>query len=276
MTSPEQPPAPQPDVTKNHDDEGGPGMTLWEHLEDLRWVLLKSLLIFVLGAVAVGLFSVTFKAVLDWPLTQGAALAGAQGENILRTRGPVEVFGFIFQMVFFGALAIALPFALYFTSGFVAPGLTPRERQMLRPVCLATLALFVAGCALSYLLVLPMMIAASVWMNDVYGFETWWAPGPYYGAVVWTTLGLGIIFEFPLVLVVLQYLDILDAQTLRAGRRYAVVIILIFAALITPTGDPITLMLVSAPLYALYEGAIAVGEKVVRRAREKAEREGLL
>lgn len=239
-------------------------MTLWEHIEELRWVLVKTLVAFTLFTVLIALLLFPFKGVLDLPLTRGLAMAGIDQELVLRTAGPVEPFAVMFQIVFFGAIALTLPFALYFLAQFVAPGLTEKERRILRPSCLAILGLFLLGAAFSYVFVLPMTIFASFWMHGQLNFVPLWSPTMYYGTVVWMTLGLGMLFEFPLILLLLQYLGILTTRHLQLGRRYAIVVILILAALITPTGDPITLFVVALPLYALYEAAIATGKRFIR------------
>lgn len=251
-------------VMKTHDEADQGHMTLWEHLEELRWVIIKAGSVFMLAAIVIGIGAVQFKELVEWPLDRGIALAGAEALE-LRTRGSMEIFGMIFQLIFFGAIGVSLPFVLYFLAGFIAPGLTARERALLRPVCLSLLALFFAGCALAYFMVLPAMFAVSIFLNDLFGYQELWAPGEVYGTVVSITLAMGLVFEFPVILVALIYLDILEISNLRQGRRYAFVIIIVFAAFITPTGDPLSLFMVSLPLYALYEGAIIVGQRLLRR-----------
>ncbi len=253
-------PTPLPIDTEAASDPGTKAMSLWDHLEELRWVLLKTAIVFVVAGTVIGCSLLAFQGMLNWPLNQAEAITGQT--VALRTGGPAEIFSVLFQMVFFGALGLALPAALYFLAQFVAPGLTPKERRMLRPVCWALLGLFFAGAALAFFLVLPMMFVISIQLNQLFGFEELWTPGAYYGSVVSITLALGMVFQFPLVLIVLVQLGILSVAGLREARRYAVVIVLIFAALITPTGDPITLGLVFLPLYSLYEGSILVGQRL--------------
>jgi sec-independent protein translocase protein TatC len=241
-------------------------MPLWDHIEELRWVLIKCLLALLVAGVLTSLFAFQFKALLDWPLQQGLHIAGKTGPFELYARGPFEPFSVFFQVIMLGSIGLALPFCLWFIASFVAPGLTEQESRLLKPFCLAMLGLFLAGALFSYFIVLPMMMAASFWMSGLMQLQELWSPATYYGAVVWMSLGMGLLFEFPLVIILLQLLGIVDTAMLCAGRRYAFVVLLILAALITPTGDPVTLALVALPLYGLYEAAIAIGRRLPKPA----------
>lgn len=244
-------------------------MSLLDHLEELRFVLIKSAAALIICMILVTVFAVPFADLLYWPLEQARHLAGGGDEmDVLRTDGPLSVFSFLLQLGFFGGLGISLPYILYQVASFVAPGLTPRERQLLRPICVAVLALFVLGAALSFFLLVPASLAVSLQLNKAFGFQPFWTPDSYFGILIWMTIGLGVFFQFPLILIILQYLDILPAAVLRHYRRYAFVLILVFAAFITPP-DPFSLMLMAPPLYLLYEGAILIGERFVERKRRR-------
>lgn len=246
----------------------------WNHVEDLRWVLIKSALAFFGAMLLMMVFSVRAQKLLIWPLEYGLRLSGSQNTDILlRTDGPFSVFTFMLQLWVFGGLLLSLPFILYFSAGFIAPGLTPREKKLLRPVAFSALGLFLVGCLFAFFLLLPTYIAVSLSLEKVFGFASLWTPSNYYGAVVWTTLGMGIVFQFPLVLLLLQYLGLVTAATLRNYRRHAFVFILIFAALLTPGGDPISLAICTIPLYALFELSMVVGERIRKRTAVSEEDE---
>lgn len=253
------------------DEESSGGIfpqDFWTHVEDLRWVLVKSVLAFAAGVLVLMVFSVRAQKLLTWPLLYGLRLSGSENTDILlRTDGPFSVFTFMLQLWVFGGLLLSLPFILYFAAGFIAPGLTAEEKKLLRPVAFSGLGLFLLGCLFAFFLLLPTYIAVSLSLENAFGFASLWTPGNYYGAVVWTTLGMGIVFEFPLVLILLQYLGLVSAQTLKQYRRHAFVFILVFAALLTPGGDPISLAVCSLPLYALFEISLVVGERVRKRPR---------
>ncbi len=263
-----------PENTPETLPEEGDVMGLLDHLEELRFVLMKSVTVLFLCMVLVTVFAVPFAGLLYWPLEQAHVLAGdSQAVDVLRTDGPLSVFSFLLQLGFFGGLGLALPYVVYQLARFVAPGLTPQERRLLRPVCFAILVLFILGTALSFFLLLPASLAVSLKLNQAFAFQPFWTPGNYFGVLIWMTIGLGIFFQFPLILIILQYLDILPAKALRHYRRYAFLLILVFAAFITPP-DPFSLMLMAPPLYLLYEGAILVGERLVARKRRKEAKEG--
>lgn len=243
----------------------------WEHIEALRWVIVKSVIVFGVAMLLMMCFSVYAQKLLTWPLQYGMALAGVENQVIeLRTDGPFSVFTFMLQLWVFGGLLLSLPFIIYFAAGFIAPGLTAHEKKMLRPVAFASLGLFLVGCLFAFFLLLPTYMAVSLSLERAFGFASLWTPGSYYGAVVWTTFGLGIVFEFPLVLVLLQYMGLIRAATLRHYRKHAFVFILIFAALLTPGGDPITLAVAAVPLYLLFEMSILMGERLYRTPKADA------
>lgn len=245
-------------------------MGFWDHVEELRWVLIKSSVIFMIAFCLVLGFAVWFADVLQWPLMRAFAMIGdPQRDILLRTDGPLNVFGFLLQLGFFGAIGVSLPFILYFIVSFISPGLTDQEKSVLRPVCLSILMLFLIGAFVAFFLLLPFYLFVSLKFEQMFNFASLWTPVKYYGLVVWTTLGLGVVFQSPLIIIILMYLDIVTAEQLRSGRRYAIVIILVLSAFLTPGGDPITLSVTAIPLYALYEGALIVGARV--RARKKEE-----
>jgi len=266
--------------TKPNDDEilsaGREGMSLLEHLEELRFVLLKGVSAFAFFCVLVGVlvFRGDFMDLIYWPLDQAQSMLGqVVNRDILRTRSPMSVFSVVIQVIFLGGFGLALPFIVYFASTFIAPGLTPQEKRILRPVCVAILGLFLLGAAFSFAILLPFSLSVSLQFNELLGFQPVWEPASYIGLVVWLTVGLGFVFQFPLVLILLQYLEIVSTQALKVYRRHAVVVILIFSALITPGGDPITLTLMSVPLYVLYEVSMVAGAKMVYQ-KNKARNDG--
>ncbi len=243
-------------------------MSLWDHIEDLRWVIFKCVLSFFLVAVPVLIFSPTLASWLYWPLHTAQAMTSIPDDAlILRTRGPISVFTVMLQLGFMGGLALSFPFMLYFLAGFIAPGLNERELRLLRPVCAAVVALFLLGAAFGFFILMPAMLAVSFQFNLMFEFQPWWDPGQYFGLVLWMTVGLGIIFQFPVGLVLLQYLGILAGDTLRLYRRHALIIMLVVSAFITPS-DPGTLIIMVVPLWLLYEASIFVGGRLAAKQTE--------
>ena len=171
------------------------------------------------------------------------------------------------KICFLGGLGISLPAILYFIGGFVVPGLTPKEKRVFFPGCIAATFLFVAGASMTYLFILPVSLAFTIEFSfnvlglDVYRPEA----GNYYSTVIWMTFAVGIAFQFPLVLILLIRIGILSVDKLRASRRLVLVILMISAALITPGGDPVSLCILTIPLYVLYELAIIIGSSIERK-----------
>lgn len=241
------------------------------HLEDLRITLLRCVGLLVIGCLLIGLFYPYFAEILSWPLRRALG-ADPLERGVLVTTSPMAVFSVLLQVCLMGGFGLALPFMLYLLAGFIAPGLTAAEKRVLVPGCGAMLILFIAGASLSYFFILPMSLAVSIYFNDLFGFALVWNAPSYYGLVVWMTLGVGLCFQFPLVLVLLQYLGIIEADTLARYRRHAVVVIMVLSALISPSGDPFTLVVLSLPLYLLFELAIFVGRKMQAwKAKKDAE-----
>ncbi|MGJ3242274.1 MAG: twin-arginine translocase subunit TatC [Opitutales bacterium] len=257
----DDPPVPPPGEPP---DSGEDGMSFLDHLEELRGVLFKSLIAFAIGVgVVVSLLGNVTDA-LNWPLVRGYGSVDLATQNLITT-GVFEIFTVLLQVCFLGGLVLSFPFILYFVATFIAPALTPKEKGVLVPGCFAAFGLFLLGASFGYFLILPAAITISVKFNQLLETQLLWRAGDYYGSVVWLTLLVGAAFQFPLVVVLLAYLDIVTPQKLRDNRRLVFVIVLLTAALITPGGDPITLLLLAGPLYGLYEIAILVAERIVRR-----------
>jgi sec-independent protein translocase protein TatC len=252
------------------DDDGRPvnpaekPMGFLDHLEVLRWTLVKCVVAFAIMAGLVATFLGEFNDVLLWPLHH------VQAENPklvldLGTTSIMEGFDVTIQLCAFGGLVMAAPFILIFGGQFVAPALSTKEASMALPVGLCALGLLLAGGAFGFFLLVPSTIRVSLELNELLGFTLRWTPASYYTLLVWLVLGVGVAFEFPLLIVLAIHLGFLSVETLRKYRRHAIVAIFLIAAIVTPTPDPITQSMFAAPLYVLYELAIIAGARVQKR-----------
>jgi len=246
------------------------GMSLLEHLEDLRWTVAKSLIAFGVACAVILAFLTQFADLLRWPYAFAVAgrevpMGGLVSTSIL------GVFSVIFYLMLGGGFALSLPAILYFVAGFIAPGLTERELRLLRPACVAAFVFFVAGAAFSFFILFPAALRASIVFNEMLGFQPLWTAASYYGFMTWIVLGVGIAFEFPLVLIILVYMGVLNSTQLRGFRRYSVVLFLCVSAVVTPTTDPVTFILLAVPLSLLYELAIFGSARVERRRARAAD-----
>lgn len=242
-------------------------MTFLEHLEDLRGTLFKCAGTFLTALILVAVFFQKINDFLRIPLDKAMSNHGI--EEVVVTTTPFGIFSYILQMAFLGALAISSPFLLYFVTTFVAPGLTPREKRALLPATLMALFLLCLGSAFSYFVLIPSALNVSIYFNELLGVSLMWSVDRYMNMLLWMVLGVGLIFEFPMVIAILVFVGLITVEQLRNFRRYAIVIMFVLSAFVTPTQDPITMLLMAAPLVLLYEGAILVSN-VIEKRRKKA------
>jgi sec-independent protein translocase protein TatC len=167
---------------------------------------------------------------------------------------------------------MSLPFILYYVGQFVTPALTSKEKRIVLPVALSSILLFVGGATFSYMFIVPSALKVSMELNTLLGFQNLWSADRYYSMVVWLVLGLGAVFEFPLIILILVYLGIVDVAKLKKSRKIMVVVFFIVAAIVTPTPDFITQTLVALPLLVLYEISIIVAGFVERRKTAELEK----
>lgn len=239
-------------------------MGFWEHLEELRGTLIKSVVAFVICAVLVGYFATEFMEKLKWPLLY-VAKDFPEIDTRLGTLSIMEVFNMIIQLCVFGGLLLAAPLILYFVGQFVAPALTEKELKLVKPMCASAMFLFLLGATFSFFLLMPSTVRIAIELNRAFGLETRWTAGNYFTTLTWLVLGSGAVFEFPLVIILLVWLGIVTTDFLRKYRRHAIVVIFVIAAIVTPTPDPVTQSIFAAPLYALYEISILVSSRVEKR-----------
>jgi Sec-independent protein secretion pathway component TatC len=142
------------------------------------------------------------------------------------------------------------------------------------PMCVAAFFLFVAGALFGFLLLLPSTLEVTIQINRHLGWAFRWTVDSYYGILMQLVLGVGAIFQFPLVVVLLVWLGLASTATLRKYRRHSIVGIFVLAAIITPSGDPLQQTMLAAPLIGLYEIAIIVARRIEKIPRTQWRRGG--
>ena len=248
-------------------------MPFLDHLEELRWRIIYSLIAIVVG-MAVGLY-VAFAYNIIGAL-QAPILPYMNGHR-LGILHPMDGFTIRLQIAFGVGLILASPIVCYQVWAFLAPALHKPEKKIVLPVLFAAVGLFAVGAAMAWFLVLPMTLK---WLAILNGdtFELNYVASEYFAMAIQLILAFGAAFEVPLLLVTLVALGIMSASFLNRSRKFAVIIIFVLAAVISP-GDAITATLALAiPLYLLYELSIVVAfaierRRAVRKAREAAELE---
>lgn len=243
-------------------------MGFWDHLEELRGTIIKSLVVFVIFAILIGYFATEFNHLLLWPLNYVARDYPGVSTK-LGTLSIMEVFNMVIQLCVLGGLMLAAPFILFFVGQFVAPALTERELKAVLPLCISAMVLFLIGAAFSFFLLMPSTIRVAIELNNAFDLESRWTAGNYFNTLTWLVLGSGGVFEFPLIIVLLVWLGIMTTAFLRKYRRHAIVVIFIIAAIVTPTPDPFTQTIFAVPLYALFELAVLVSARVEKKRLAK-------
>jgi sec-independent protein translocase protein TatC len=249
-----------PDIQSVSGYAGGPEMTLLDHLKELRNRVLVCAVALVLG---------TLICIVFWETILGWLLAPARQEIPdfqLRVTSPTETIGIIFKIGLYGGLILASPVLIYELLAFIVPGLTPRERRMIFPGLIGVVVFLCAGMAFAYWIILPRSLGFLLNLGGA-NIEPIITAGPYMSFATRIIFGVGIAFEVPMVLAMAARLGIVRARQLLKFWRYAVIIIFIIAAIITPTPDPYNQTLVAGPLFFLYFIGILMAWAVQKRHR---------
>lgn len=248
-------------------------MPFLDHLEELRKVIIKSVIALFVACAVIGVFTVQFNEMLMYPFERAQEIFKKE-VPLPRVGSVFSPFFVMFEISIFGGIFFALPFILYYIGQFIIPALTQRERKVIKPVLCASTLLFTAGAALAFFFMLPIGISFSFKISEMMKWEILYDIQNYYSFIVWVPLATGISFQLPLLIILLIYIGVLTPEFLRKNRRVIFVVILIFSAIVTPP-DPLTLMLLTIPLYMLYEAAVFIGTRLLsgKIQKEKAEEE---
>lgn len=240
-------------------------MTFWDHLDVLRKSLFR--MAAVLLVAVIGLFSCKdflFDDVILAPAGSGYFLYKLLGEDFSVDLINIEVtaqFMIHMKVTFMCALILTFPYLIYELWRFIAPALYDHEKRKVRSAFCFASFLFYIGLAVGYLLIFPLMLNFFVNYQISADVPNTFSLTSYISLLISMTFTFGLVFEFPTIVVLLSALGILERQTMQKYRRHAVCAIVILAAVITPSGDPFSLMVVAIPLYILYEGSILLCRK---------------
>lgn len=215
-------------------------MTLLEHLEELRDRLVKAAIAVFIGTLIAAIFTPQILELLIEPYG-----------NRLQVLGPTEGISVYFRVALTAGLILAMPFLVYQFFMFILPGLEEQEkRYVFWGVPFATL-LFLIGVSFAWFIMIPAAIQfLSTWQTEI--FVQQWQSQKYIPFVTSVVFWIGVSFETPLVIFIMAKLGLVTPQFLIKQWRFAVVIIAILAAMITPTVDPFNMGLVMLPLFVLY------------------------
>jgi len=238
-------------------------MSLLEHLEELRKRLFWSILSLAVAFVPCWIWVREIFNFLQLPIQKIRP-----GEKLVFT-GLADPFLLYFKVAALAALFLAAPFILYQLWGFVAPGLYKRERLYLAPFLLFGSLFFLGGGAFAYYVAFPMAASFLLGVGDQ--FQMMLTVERYFSFLMTMILGLGMMFELPIVILVLSALGVVTPGFLLRHFRWAVLIIFIVAAIITPTPDVVNLCVFAVPALLLYILGIAAAYVVAPKLRGEAD-----
>ncbi|MEO6988707.1 MAG: twin-arginine translocase subunit TatC [Aquihabitans sp.] len=241
-------------------------MSLMEHLVELRTRLIRCAIAVAIGAAIGWIVYLPVRHFLMGPLRKISDNPQIADEFI--SFEPLEQFMLRVKMSGYMGIAIAMPFLLYQLWKFIAPGLYQNERRYAGAFVGSATILFVLGAGIAYwTLPAAMEFLTSVGGSDV---RYQYTAEAYLMLIIYMMVAFGIGFQFPILLVFLQILGLITPKQLASFRRFAIVIIFVMAAVITPSGDPISLFALSAPMVLFYELSIIFGRLLGRRRAKAA------
>lgn len=253
--------------SEQRDEQGDIVKPFLDHMEDLRWVVFKVLAVLITGMIAGFWHRHELMHLLQHPLY----IADPTGEMAasLRTDTPIASFMISFKLAFFAGIGGGLPFILYFIADFVLPALTRKEKRMLIPGFGVGVIFFAAGVLASYFYITPHTL--DFFWKDTRDMELvpLWTWSSYISFCMWLTFGFGLMCEVPLVVLMLASFGIVNYKFLASTRNYAITIILVLAAIVAPTPDPITFLVLATPVVIMYECCIWIVWALEGRRRKR-------
>lgn len=250
----------------DYPEEGGrpalSEMSFFGHLEELRKRIVWALLGLIIASVAAGFFA---QQIMDYILLRPAIIAKVELQN-LRPFGQAFLF---FKVILVSGVVISMPFTLYQIWKFVAPGLHEHERNWAGKITGFTTLCFLCGVAFAYWVMIPTMLEFSANFGTT-SIKNIIDITEYFGFITTTVLGSGLIFELPMISYVLTRVGILTPQWMKQHRRHAIVVILVIAAVLTPSPDPVNQLIFAAPLWVLFEISIIISKFAVKKKAEVA------
>jgi len=233
-------------------------MTFWDHLDELRGTLIRSV-IAVCAFTVIGLiFKNQLFAMVLAPTRPDFCVYRLLGWNLSMDLVNIEVSAQFFahlKAAFAAGLVLAFPYIIYEIWKFIAPALYDNEAKPVRRAFLFSSLLFYIGVLVGYFFVLPVCLQFFINYSVSDTIQNTITLSSYMSLFLSMVVLIGIVFEFPTIVVVLNRLGILSRSALKKGRKYALIVMLVLAALITPS-DPFSMLVLAAPLYLLYEISI--------------------
>jgi sec-independent protein translocase protein TatC len=247
-------------------DNGEAVKPFLDHLEDLRWVIIKM-------AVSLGvamLLAFCFRTVLVHIMQAPLKAIDPRLVQSLVSLGVADSMTISFQLAFYAGIVVAFPFLIYFAGQFVLPALTPGEKKAMLPAVGVGFGLFLTGVVLGYYFVLPATLRFFFHDAQSLDWRPTWTVREYFSFVTQLCVGFGAAFELPVIVLVLVRFGVLSVALLRRTRAYAFLLIFIAAAFLAPTPDAVSMAMMGTPMYLLYELCIFVAWLMERKRKKEA------
>jgi sec-independent protein translocase protein TatC len=238
---------------KKRDEQTGDGdivKPFLDHLEDLRWTLVKMISTLTVTMLVAFGFRKQLAATLAYPLTMAL---GRGSELTLIATNPIDPVTMSFTLSFYAGIVVSFPVLFYFLAEFLLPALTKKEKRYVLPAVGIGFGLFLMGVLLCFFFVLPVTLR---WLHsDAAGFgvKPSWTMKDYYGFVTHLCIAIGLVCELPVVMVTLSGIGLISYAWLKGMRMYGYAIALVLAAIISPTPDLFMLFLFALPIMLLFE-----------------------
>lgn len=259
-----------------------------EHLEELRWHVVRSLIAVLIGS---GIIFWNIEYVVD------QVLMGPTHPDFITYRwlclladklhipelclksvslrflsnAMTEQFLMTFSLAFAGGFVMAFPYVFWELWRFISPALSSKEKRFTTGAIIWVSLLFFTGVLFGYMILAPFMVNfySSYSLSPLIEFRP--TISDYFDNLLYLTVGIGVLFQLPVVILMLTKIGLITPDTMKRIRKYAFVVIIILASVITPSTDPFSLMLVTIPLYMLYEMSIFLSARSFRQSRKKEE-----
>jgi len=261
----------QPDPTiaqQPAEEEAGARMSFFEHLVELRKRIIHSVLAIAAGMV-VG-FAVSNHVINFVVQPMLKALREHHLEDRLYYPSPATPITLYINLGFYIGIVVAMPYVLYQIWLFVAPGLYKHERKAVLGFVVSSMGLFLAGMAFGYYIMLPQVLSFLIGFANYLPLKPLISINEYFDFILIVLVGLGVIFELPVLIFILSLFGIVTPKFLWKNFRYAMLIITIVAAVVTPTPDATTMLIFMAPMVLLYFVGVFVSYMVLRKKKQRA------
>lgn len=262
---------PSSSVPPTADPETGGQMTFFEHLVELRKRIIHALSATVIGAVIGWYLAPRFIFIIARPIRK--ALIDAKMPDELVFTGPTEYLGLLITLSIYLGIVLASPYILYQVWLFVAPALYKHERSAITGFLFSTVFLFLGGIAFGYFVMLPQLLKFLIGISQTGPGIPFIKPlikvSEYLDLILTVLLGLGLVFEIPILIFFLSVFEIVTPKFLIQNSKYAILAITILAAVITPTPDAMTMLIFMTPMVGLYFLGVGVSWAVVSRRERR-------